>query len=58
MNWNVIKDVLSYCDTLNDLNFEYTINTNLILYTDKDNSQDLQIKLIPNLKHQLNYFHQ
>jgi len=33
INWGVIKQVLEYCDSLDGLKFEYSINTNLSLLT-------------------------
>lgn len=33
INWSVIADVLRYCDGMDDLTFEFVINTNLVLMT-------------------------
>ena len=33
INWSVIAEVLRYCDGMNDLTFEFAINTNLVLMT-------------------------
>lgn len=33
VNWPVIKRVLAYCDAMDDLTFEFAINTNLALMT-------------------------
>ncbi|MFH1890493.1 MAG: radical SAM protein [Candidatus Kuenenbacteria bacterium] len=33
INWSVIEQVLEYCNKIDDLSFEFAINTNLILMT-------------------------
>lgn len=33
VNWPVIEQVLEYCDKMDDLSFEFAINTNLVLMT-------------------------
>ncbi len=33
VNWPVIEQVLEYCSKMNDLSFEFAINTNLVLMT-------------------------
>ena len=32
-NWSVIKKILQYCENMNELTFEFVINTNLALMT-------------------------
>lgn len=33
INWSVIEKILRYCDGMNELTFEFAINTNLVLMT-------------------------